>query len=114
MIEPQKNPVGIVIRWLARALSVLIILIFAMFALGKGFGPEPVVTNEIILFIILLLSLAGIVYSFFDEKFGGLGTLVLGIVFIIVDRPLNFYFLFIPFTGILFLISWWLSKEKKN
>ncbi|MCL5991284.1 MAG: hypothetical protein M1419_04200 [Bacteroidetes bacterium] len=114
MIEAPKNPAGIVVRWLARALSVLIILIFAMFALGEGFGVGPVETNEIILFIILLLSLAGIVYSFFNEKLGGLGTLAFGIIFLIVDRHFNFYYLFIPFTGILFLVSWLLSKEKKN
>ncbi|OGU16904.1 MAG: hypothetical protein A2X61_03305 [Ignavibacteria bacterium GWB2_35_12] len=114
MIEPPKNLAVIVVRWLARALSVLIILIFGMFALGEGFGPGPVETNEIILFIILLLSIAGIVYSFFNEKFGGLGTLAFGIVFVIVDGHFNFYFLFIPVTGILFLVSWFLSKEKKN
>ncbi|TAL69947.1 MAG: hypothetical protein EPN82_04835 [Bacteroidetes bacterium] len=114
MIEPPKNPAGIVVRWLARALSVLIILIFAMFAIGEGFGPGPMGTFDIIIFILLLLSLAGIVYSFFNEKFGGLGTLVFGILFIIVARQFNFYFLFIPFSGILFLVSWLLSKEKKN
>jgi len=114
MVEPPKNLVGIVVRWLARALSVLIILIFAMFALGVGFGPGPIETNEIILFIILLLSLAGIVYAFFDEKFGGLGTFVFGIVFIIVNPQFNYYFLFIPLSGILFLASWFLSKGKKS
>lgn len=113
MIEPPKNPAGIVVRWFARALSVLILIIFIMFAIGQGFGKGPVGTTEIILFIILLLSFAGIVYSFFDEKIGGLGTLAFGIIFLFVDRHFNFYFLFIPLTGILFLISWLLSRNKK-
>ncbi len=113
MIYPPKNAGGVVIRWLARALSILIIIIFLMFVI-QDLGKGNLLSKDIWTGIIEFLAIAGLMYSFFDERNGGIAGFALGMVFIFVEGSFNFYYFFIPLSGVLFFISRLLSVESEE
>ena len=113
MIYPPKNPAGVVVRWLARALSVLIILIYLLFVI-QNLSKGNIQSKDLIAAIIELLAIGGLIYSFFDEKIGSICGFVLGTIFLVYDRSYNFYYFFIPVTCIIFYGSFLLSKYKED
>jgi hypothetical protein len=113
MVYPPKNVGGVIIRWLARALSILIIIIFIMFLI-QNLGKGNLQSKDIWTGIIELLAIAGLIYSFFEERNGGLAGFALGMVFIFVDGSFNLYYFFIPLSGLLFFATRLLSVKKEE
>jgi hypothetical protein len=112
------------VRQAARVFSFLIILITLLIALGEFFGDEPVVEDyppiENVMPIILILSVAGLAVSWRWEAVGAgitLGFFAAHLILFWVVRgrffPLGVLAVFspIPITALMFLWSWWKSRE---
>lgn len=104
-----------VIRWTARALSVLIVAFFIGSFLGDRSSATLTAmdTIQLILWAIILL---GAVIAWKWEGIGGL-IIVGGFIIKAVINPKIFsmWAMWVaPFTGILFLICWITSRKKIN
>lgn len=106
-----------ILRWFARILAGLLILILLAFFVGEGI-PNPVHLShrELLLFIAFLVMISGLLFGWRKEGISSL--LVLGgfVFFVVINHGirLNFIFATIPLTGILFLIVWLLKKKLRE
>ena len=111
-----KQPVNIV-RWIARALGTLVVLLIVLIAAGEGL-PEVagLSLREKLLFLALAMILVGLIAAW---KWEGAGSaLILGgfTAFAVVDRslPLNLVFSSVLFTGIMYFFCWWSTRQSSS
>jgi len=112
-----------ILRWLARALSILTVAILLVFACGEGLNWSRFTPGELLLFACFPLGLcAGMVVAWWREGLGG-GIAVASLVaFYLLDRfwsgsfPRGFAFAALAVPGFLFLICglWTPAKTKRH
>lgn len=107
-----------VIRWTARVLSVLIIMTMLFFFIGEGVSGDtspnarPLNSTDIIQLVLAGIELVGLALAWRWEARGGSITLVAFVCKGIVNpRTIGTPLLLIPFAAILFLLSWWMSRN---
>lgn len=97
-----------IIYYLARVLSVLIVLFFALFIL-EGFDQNFTWQDSATHFILMLVVLVPAVVAFLRPKIGGWIFIIIGIAFMFFFRTGNWSSIIIGgvplITGILFLIE---------
>ena len=109
------------IRFLAHLLSVLLIFVVVLLALGETFpGTSNAISREVLLTISLLIMLVGLFAAWKWEGIGG-SLIILGfLLFLILNSvfsdflKLGFFFLLFPLTGILFLFCCLREKNKNE
>jgi len=109
------------IRFLAHLLSVLLIFVVVLLALGETFpGTSNAISREVLLTISLLIMLVGLFAAWKWEGIGG-SLIILGfLLFLILNSvfsdflKLGFFFFLYPLTGILFLFCCLREKNKKG
>jgi hypothetical protein len=91
-----------------------VLLLFLVFAVGEGFGREPLSATETIMFVCLGTMSLGIIVAYWRELVGCL--LVIGgyAGFTICDRDFNLDnpFVLFPVVVILYAFGWILSRGK--
>lgn len=108
------------IRWLARILSSLIVLMFLLFIVAHLFVDEKnssssgLTTTEAYMFVAVGIMLLGLILAWKWEAAGGLLAIVGYTSFAILEGD---FFIAWPFTiclisAVLFLISWFLNLGK--
>jgi hypothetical protein len=108
------------LRWLARILTVLIILIWGFFVVAHLVGDEgrasrPLNTNDYILLGSMLVSLVGLAIAWKWELVGAVVTLAAFLVGAVVNWNLfASLFLLIPITAVLYLACWWLEPRQRS
>jgi len=105
-----------IIRWTARIIGSLLLLLFIFFLFGEG-PPNPfnLTFSEHFLGIAMLIMAAGLIIAWKWE--GGGGILILGgfVLFAVLNRGIQLNLVFGPMLlcGILYLIYWILIIQKK-
>ncbi len=105
-----------IIRWSARALSALLLGVWAFFIIAHlvgdaGQSSRPLVTSDYVSLITMSLSLIGLAAAWRWELPGA--ALTLGAVLIgAIANPLSLAFpiTLIPLNAGLFLLAWWMSR----
>ncbi len=107
-----------IVRWTARVLSVLIIMTMLFFFIGEGVSGDtspnarPLNGTDIIQLVLAGIELVGLALAWKWEARGGAVTFVAFVCKGIVNpRTIGTPLLLIPFTAILFLLSWWMSRK---
>ena len=110
-----RPPFVAMLRWTARGIGTLIILLIAVLAVGEGVpNPlhQPTVVN--LSFVALLVMLAGQVTAWWREGTGG--ALVLGgmAAFAVANHGVKLNAVFAPMlvTGVFYLLCGWLARRK--
>ena len=106
-------------RWFARCVSILVLLFFGFFILAHVFGDgeeggNPLVASDYVMFAAMGAFLIGLIVGWFKEQVGGVMVL-LGWVIIAsggIQNVLNPYFGVVAVTGVAFLLSWMLRRDK--
>lgn len=100
-----------VIRWLARALSILSVAILFVFAFGEGLTLSHFTPRELLLFVFFPLGFCvGMVVAWWREGLGGGITVASLVAFYLLDRflsgsfPRGFAFAVLTVPGFLFLL----------
>jgi len=102
------------IRWTARILSILFIIIFLLMFLGEGFEPDKVTPREwVSLFFFPFGLIVGMILAWWKEGLGGaitVGSLIAELFVGDVSGSGGGNMLLCASPGFLFLLSWFLSK----
>jgi hypothetical protein len=104
------------ISWTARILSSLIVLFYGFFLvahlIGDDGGPSrPLVWKDYVILATLVVSLVGLVLAWKWEFAGAAITLIaIGICAVVNWKVLVFPGALIPFSAVLYLLSWWLRR----
>ena len=104
------------VRWTARILSSLIVLFYGFFLVAHLIGDEggpsrPLVWNDYVILATLVVSLVGLVLAWKWEFAGAAITLIaIGICAVVNWKVLVFPGALIPFSAVLYLLSWWLRR----
>ena len=114
------------VRWFARILGSIVLLLVLSMAIGEGLFMEPppgssgmLKEKDIPLMAGMIIMLAGIVVAWFREGIGGL-LMIAGFIPFLVDelkstKGFNAWFLVIfPMIGLLHLFCWWQSRSLKS
>ena len=106
-----------VVRWTARALSGVILLVWGVFlvahALASEGSPRPLVWRDYAILGALVVSLAGLAAAWKWEAAGAVTTLVaLAACAALNWRVLVFPGALIPVAAMLFLVAWALGKAR--
>ena len=118
MASSQFNEKRIIsiLRWLTRLMGVLLILVIILFALGEHLpNPSILTLEEKLEFIALFIMLAGLIFAWKYEAYGGLTVIAGYIFFCIIERKIlgqGVFFIF-PVVGLSFLLCWWRTKAIK-
>ncbi len=108
-----------IVKWTARILSILLFAFFLVFAVGEGVHPTNLTTREMMMFLSLFISFAGMIFGWRRELSGGTLTIAGYICFVAIEGrfPLpgwfNPYFAAIAFIGLLFILAGWLQSRIK-
>jgi hypothetical protein len=104
-------------RWTARILTCLIVLFFGFFLVAHLFGEQvrpsrPLVWQDYVILITLVVSLAGLLLAWKWEKLGA----AIAIVAIMICAVMNWKVLIfpgtlIPLTALLYSLSSWLRHR---
>ncbi len=106
-----------VLRWAARVLTLLLVMLFATMAFGEGLPSPWILTRpEKLAFLALIVMLAGLVSAWRWEAVGGILILVGYAFFALVNHQviISWAFSLFPVAGILFLLSWVLSSRRRG
>ena len=125
MNKPVRNQpiLASIVRWTARILSILSAGILLLFLVGEGDFSQPIRLSPqewIGLFFFPFGVIAGMVVAWRREGLGAgitLGSLVAFYVFQFIMRgkfPRGPYFAIFASPGILFGISWLLSRQRRR
>ena len=104
------------VRWTARIVSSLIVLFYGVFLVAHLIGDEggpsrPLVWNDYVILATLVVSLGGLVLAWKWEFAGAAITLIAIVICALVNwRVLVFPGALIPFSAVLYLLSWWLCR----
>lgn len=107
-------------KWVARVLSVMILLFYGFFIVGHLFGDEgqpsrPLVFTDYLGLTALMVSLSGLAISWKWELVGGFISLSAALVLGLIDiHILSFPTTMIPITAAIFVISWFLGNHGAN
>ncbi|MGO8748662.1 MAG: hypothetical protein ACLQNE_22050 [Thermoguttaceae bacterium] len=113
----MKLPILSVVRWLARIIGTLILLLIAAFAIGEGL-PNPFAQplNVNLLFAALLTMVMGLVLAWKWERLGGF--LILGgfAFFAIVNHGIKLNLALGPMLalGLLYLGCGWTARKSNR
>jgi len=102
------------VRWVARVLGTLIVLLFVFLTAVQGIpSPSSLTPAERLLFVAVIVMLVGLVSAWKWELAGGLLTICGYVLFAIVEQEilLPWVFSLILITGVLFLLSWFLKRR---
>ena len=108
------------VRWIARALSGLLVLFFGFFLLAHFFGDQgrpsrPMVWNDYVILASVISSLVGLLLAWKRELAGASLTLLAIAVCAAVNwKVLVFPGALIPLTAVLYLFAWWMSHSSAN
>lgn len=119
---PDKvSKIVIAVRWIARLISILLLALVVMLALGEGFpSPFTFTSIEFLLFVALLIMLAGFILAWRNEGLGGLLILVGFLMFFLTNYigsrsfKLGIFFLLFPVSGIMFLFCWHRCRKSET
>lgn len=108
------------LRWLARAMSILVVAILLVFAFGEGLNLARFTARELLLFMFFPLGLcAGMVVAWWREGLGGAITVASLAAFYLADRllsssfPRGIAFVALAVPGFLFLLCGLLTRATK-
>lgn len=107
--------IGMWLRWSARIISALTILLFLVFGIGEGIGSWPakgLTREEAALMLATGVMIAGVAIAFWRELTGA-GIAVVGYaLFTAVDGDFNLDnpFIAFPVIAILYGLSWMLRR----
>ena len=117
MLKEAGNIIVLILRGIARVLTLLIIFFFVLSIIKYPPNPAEMTAKEIILFAGLLAIVTGFVIAWIWEGLGGLIIITGYIFFWIINYIftgefwLGEYFLIFPITGLLFIFCWWRTKR---
>ncbi len=105
-----------VLRWMARTLGTVLLILIVAFAIGEGV-PSPLAMSlrENLLSVALLAMVVGQIVAWRWEGIGG-GLILLGfILFAIVNHGVPLNIVFVPWiaTGMLYQVCWWRTSRAK-
>lgn len=112
-----------IIRWTARILSLLIIVILLMFLFGEGdFSEIGKITLEEWVGVLFfpLGVVVGMIIGWWREGLGGaiaVGSLLVFYLFHLIgwrDLPSGPFFILFTLPGFLFLLCWFLSRRREQ
>lgn len=115
----EKISLILLVRSIARVVSVALLLFVALVAIGEGFpNPMDLAGRESLLTVAFVAMVAGLIVGWWRELAGGL--LILGgfAAFMIVeyiatgDAGMNWIFALFPAAGILYLVYWRLGRPR--
>lgn len=112
---PTRPPFVAILRWTARVIGALIVLLIAALAVGEGV-PNPLHQPTVVnfSFVALLVMLTGQVTAWWRERTGG--ALVLGgmAAFAVANHGVKINVIFAPMllTGVLYLFCGWSARRK--
>jgi hypothetical protein len=107
------------LRSIARTFSAVILILVAMVVIGQGKPDfESFSQGEIFSTIMFGLMLAGLILGWWRELLGA--VLILGgfAAFMVSeyvtsgDAGISWIFMMFPISGILFLLYWWLTRQR--
>jgi hypothetical protein len=108
----------LLLRWMARILSILCVCIIMMFFIGEGFNPSKLTVNEWLLFIFFPFGATiGMIVGWWKENIGGFITIGCFILFYVVHYitsgrlPHGLAFLAFSSPGIVFILSWYQNRK---
>ena len=110
------------IRWFARILGSLLVLLVLVMFIGYAIEPQgtgDMTLQDIPLIIGMIAMLIGIIIAWFHEGIGGL-FLIGGFIPFLVDelqsgQGYNAWFLAVfPLIGLLHLFCWWVSSKIRS
>jgi hypothetical protein len=104
-----------VLRWIARLLSVALVVLFCIFLIGEGPPPFFPLTLQTIASLLLLLALAGLLIALRAEALGGILGLAGSAGFYLTDfaasgfhqLPGGWIFPLLLIAPMLHLLVWW-------
>ena len=104
-----------ILRWTARVIGGLVVLLIVGFAIGEGMpNPihQPAVVN--ISFLALTIMSAGQVIAWWKEGLGGLLVLAGLAGFAMANHGIRMNAVFAPMilTGAIYVFCWWFAREK--
>jgi len=113
--DKSTNTPYLIVRWLARILSIPIMAIFLLMFFGEGFYPAKVTPIEWVMLLFGPFGLVvGMILGWWKEALGGVVVLVSFFVAMLVGDYSSSgagYMLICASPGFLFLLSWFLSKS---
>ena len=104
-----------VVRWSARIISGLIVLFFGFFLVAHLVGDQgrpsrPLVWNDYVVLVTLIVSLVGLLLAWKWEFAGAAIALIAILICAVVNwRVLVFPGTLLPICSVLYLISWWID-----
>ena len=102
------------LRWLARIVGGLTLLMFIIFAIGEGLPTFSTLSSvEIILSIYLIVALIGILVSWRWTLAGCLLILVGYVGFVIANKHFTVFnpFLLFPIIVVFYLLAWFFDRQ---
>jgi len=106
------DPMRTVVRWTARALSILFMGVFILLFFGGNFDPRAATLREWVSFFFFPLGASlGMILAWWKEGLGGALTVLSVFVSVLVHDPSSGggYMLTCASPGLLFLFAWFLS-----
>jgi len=103
-----------IIRWLARIIGSLLVLLLITFAIGEGFpNPFTLTLIEFLLFVAVIIMMVGQIVAWNHEGFGGLLQIIGFLFFVVVEGDIFVGPIFPLFfvTGLMYLFCWWRSRN---
>jgi hypothetical protein len=109
------------LRWLANAAGLLMVIVFLMFFIGEGgFNPLKATMKESLLMICFLVACGGLVVALRNEAIGGLMAIMGMAIFFLIelisrgDIPRSLFFSIIPMIGFLHLFCFWQERVDRH
>ena len=111
-----------ILRWSARSLSILVLGVLLVFAIGEGLNLSRFTGRELLLFAFFPLGICvGMVVAWWREILGGAITLASLAAFYLADRlisssfPRGIAFMLLAAPGVLFLLcGLWTRSTRKH
>jgi len=108
------------LRWISRILGLLLVGLFAVFAIGQGFNPFQLGGSEIALMSVLLVALSGMLVAWRRELLGGVMVIAGMVAFYSINFGVSghwpgqwvFPLCFVP--GILAILSWGSARARSS
>lgn len=117
-IRTQTNWTMLSLRWIARAGSILSILLLLLFFFGEEFHPAKITLKQWVGLIFFPTGVvAGMIIAWWKEGVGAGITLVslltfYGVYGFLLGSPLNGWFIVFASPSFFFLLYWFLSRSK--
>jgi len=106
-----------VTRWTARVFTCLIVLFFGLFLVAHWIGDEgrpsrPLNSSDYVILTTLVVSLVGLLLAWKWERPGAAIALIAIMICAAVNwKVLIFPGTLIPFTALLYSVSWWMRRS---